>query len=181
MRWGSGPLAEIHHPLHAGTNLPAGVVLLVLSVKIDVNDLARQGRDFPWHKPSACPHCGLSLWWHGFVLAYFATVIEAVFLRRLYCPHCQSVHRLRPSGYWQRFRSSEQEIFEAMDHRTHKKRWRPDLPRSRQRQWWRRLGRLIRSVLGVSFVGSMLQGFSQLIRQGLIPVSSAAKNENRLI
>ncbi len=164
-----------------GQDLPAGVVLLVLFAEIDVNDLVRQGRAYPWQKPAVCPHCGLGLWWHGFVLCYFAALAEAVFLPRLYCPHCHSVHRIRPSGYWRRFRSSEQEIIETVAHRTHKKRWRPDLPRPRQRQWWRRLGRLIRSVLEVSFIGSFLEGFSQLVNRGLIPVSSATKSENRLI
>ena len=67
---------------------PAGVISLVIQVDIDVNQLALLGKSFFWDKPSSCPKCGGHLWWHGFVLAYLACLGEAVFFRRLYCPHC---------------------------------------------------------------------------------------------
>jgi len=88
------------------------------------------------------------------------------------------VHRLKPAGYFPRFRSSITEIQKAIRHRCDKRRWRPDLPRARQRQWWRRLGRLIPLVLGVSFAGSFFTAFIQLMKQNIIPVTSAGLSEN---
>jgi hypothetical protein len=139
------------------------------------------GKEFPWRKPGLCPHCHSSLWWHGFVIAYFSCCPEAVYVRRLRCPCCGAVHRLKPSGYFRRFRSSIQEIKESIDQRSNKNRWRPDLPRARQRRWWRRLVRMISTVLGVSYSGSPLQAFKVFMKHNIIPVSSAKKKENRTV
>lgn len=110
-----------------------------------------------------------------------ATLTHSIQLRRLYCPHCRRVHRLRPLGYWRRYRSSIQEIQSALTHRLIRQRWRPDLPRSRQRQWWHRLGRMIRLLLGLSFAGSRIDGFERLIATNIIPVTAATDHDNRII
>lgn len=91
------------------------------------------------------------------------------------------MHRLRPLGYWRRYRSSIQEIRSALTHRLIRQRWRPDLPRSRQRQWWWRLGRMIRLLLGLSFAGSRIDGFERLIANNFIPVTAATNHDNRTI
>jgi hypothetical protein len=91
------------------------------------------------------------------------------------------VHRLKPFGYFPRFRSSTREIQEAIEHRCRSGRWHPDLPRGRQRQWWRRLGRLIPLVLGISFAGSFIQAFNLLEEQNIIPVTSAGLQENTTV
>ena len=158
-----------------------GVYPLVLSVEADVKDIAVHGKKYPWSKPSSCPHCGCGLWWHGFVLAYFSCLAEAVYLRRLFCPHCQSVHRLKPSGFWPKFQSSIKEIRSSLIHRGSTRRWRPDLPRARQRQWQRRLKRMTAMVLGICFSGAMAEAFDRLIQMGIIPVSGANKSENRRV
>ncbi len=152
---------------------------MVLSVDVDVNDLALFGIHFPWTKPSCCPHCSQNIWWHGFVLAYFSILAEPVYIRRFYCPHCKSTHRLRPSGYWPRFRSSIKEVQDSITHRDKKERWRPDLPRPRQRQWLLRLKKMYQGMLGFSFSGTMIQAFNTLRDQGIIPVSSATQSKNR--
>lgn len=121
------------------------------------------------------------MWWHGFVLAYFACLPEPVYLRRLRCPGCGAVHRLKPLGWFPRFRSSIQEIFETITHRCETGRWRPDLPRARQRQWWRRLGRMITLELGISFSPSFLSGFIELFNLNIIPVTAAELPENRTV
>lgn len=171
-RWGSDPLAASHSPLHAGLADPAGVISLIIPVDIDVNQLAILGKKYLWQKPSACPRCGGHLWWHGFVLAYPACLAEAVFFRRLLCPHCRSVHRLRPKSYWRRFQSSVATIEQVIAHRQNNGRWSPDLPRPRQRQWWRRLQKKSLLCLGLSFVGSLFDSFLTLIEAGAIPVNS---------
>lgn len=150
---------------------------MVIPVNIAVNQLAAQGKKFPWPKPS-CPLCGERLWWHGFVPAYLSCLVEAVFLRRLYCPHCGSVHRLRPESHWRRFQSAIKTIERAISHRWDHGRWRPDLPRPRQRQWWRRLKRKASVCLGLAVSDRPSDAFVMLIRAGAIPVSSVIKCGN---
>lgn len=152
-------------------DIQQGVDHLVIPVRIDVKQLASLGRDFQWPRPDACPKCGAGLWWHGFVLAYLACLVEAVFLRRLYCPVCRSVHRLRPDSHWSRFQSSIKTITETIGHRQAHGRWRPDLPRSRQRRWWQTLGRKVKLCLGLNFGRSRFEGFMALLTAGVIPVS----------
>lgn len=149
---------------------------MVLPVEIDVNSLARLGRNFPWEKPPSCPCCQGTLWWHGFVPAYLGGLLVAVFLRRLYCPYCKSVHRLRPVDHWRRFQSAIPTIRESIAHREQHGRWRPDLPRPRQRQWWRRLGWMIEAVPGLSFSGSRLEGFDAVIDRRQVPVGSVIQS-----
>lgn len=67
-------------PLQPDAPHPEGVDSLVLFVSVKVKDIARLGRAFPWKKPRCCPRCHTGLWWHGFVLAYFACCAEAVHL-----------------------------------------------------------------------------------------------------
>jgi len=86
---------------------------------------------------------------------------------------------LKPVGYFPRFRSSIREIKDTIAHRCQQGRWRPDLPRARQRQWWRRLGRMITLVLGISFNGLFSQAFTLLMEQNIIPVTGAELAENR--
>ena len=145
---------------------------MVIPVDIDVNLLAILGKKFSWKKPDCCPKCGERLWWHGFVPAYFACLASAVFLRRLFCPHCRSIHRLRPISHWRRFQSSITVVGQTIAHRQGQGRWRPDLPRARQRQWWRRLARKTRLCLGLSFAGTLYDAFMALVSRGVIPVSS---------
>lgn len=164
-------------PSKQGLASRQGVALLVLSVEADVNEIARLGKDFPWAKPSCCPCCGQPLWWHGFVLAYFSCLLEPVLLRRLRCSCCHRVHRLKPAGYWRRFRSSVTEITQSVAHRCASGRWHRVLPRCRQRQWWRRLGRMTRAVLGL-FSGSTLDAFEELLAQGFVPVSLSFERDN---
>ena len=158
-----------------------GVTQLVLFVCASVKEIARLGRKYPWVKPAACPRCGGHLWWHGFVEAWFSSYNHCLYLRRLFCPQCRSVHRLKPSGYWKHYRSSVKEIRSSIKHRQDTRCWRPDLPRSRQRQWRRRLCRMMHLFLGLSFKGTLLEGFDQLVDDNIIPVNEATEHTNRLI
>lgn len=147
----------------------------VIFVKVDVKQLVALGRKYPWSKPEACPECGQHLWWHGFVSAYLASEPEAVCLRSLVCPHCHSVHRLRPDSHWSRFWSSIYSIKETINYRQLHGRWRPDLPRSTQRQWWWRLRRKARLCLGLNWGSCWLAAFHALLSMGAIPVSRVMK------
>ena len=168
-------MARATSPSTLDQSHPAGVLSLVIPVVVDVNQLAILGKQFLWEKPASCPKCRERLWWHGFVLAYLTCLAEAVFLRRLFCPHCRSIHRLRPASHWRRFQSSIKTIRETVAHRQEKCRWRPDLPRPRQRQWWRRLKAKSLLCLGLSIAGSPFDSFLVLMDWGAIPVSSVIK------
>lgn len=144
---------------------------MVLFCDVDIKNLVRLNRKYPWERPPYCPGCRGGLWWHGFVPAYFSFSPAAVLLRRLRCPQCGAVHRLRPQTHWRRFQTPIQTIREAIAHRVRTHRWRADLSRAGQRQWWRRLRRLVTMMLGISFPDSLLGGFDALLSQGFIPVS----------
>lgn len=88
---------------------------------------------------------------------------------------------MKPIGYFRRFRSSIREIKESITHRSNTQRWRPDLPRARQRQWWYRLGRLMVLILGISWCGPPAQAFKLFLRNNCIPVTSAGLKENKTV
>ena len=161
-----------------GLDLPAGVTQLVLLVDADVNEIARLGKNFPWVKPPSCPCCHQPLWWHGFTLAYFAVLPEGILLRRLRCSCCKAVHRLKPHGFWKRFRSGAAGIKACLEHRLASGHWDGKQPRDRQRQWWRRLHRMAKAVLGLAFAGSIVEAFVELGNQGYLPVSSSFYRDN---
>lgn len=144
---------------------------MVIPVKVDVKQLFRKGRDFLWPRPTGCPVCRGVLWGHGFVSAYLAFPDVLVFLRRLCCKDCGSVHRLRPDSHWPRFQSSIKTILETIVYRHNHGRWGRGVARPCQRQWWRRLGRKVKLCLGLSFEGSFPEAFNILLSAGFIPVS----------
>ena len=144
---------------------------MVIFVDVDVNEIARLGRDFFWRKPSYCPVCKAGLWWHGFALAYFDHLPQAVFLRRLRCPCCGAVHRLRPQAYWSRFHSTIQVINQTID-RFLNQDWQSQLPGSRQLRWWRRFCAKAKLMIGFGWE-LFPDAFDLLISWGQIPVSSA--------
>ncbi|MCK4621144.1 MAG: hypothetical protein KAT62_02895 [Desulfuromonadales bacterium] len=151
---------------------------MVLFADADVNEIARLGRGFPWPKPSECPRCQQPLWWHGFVPAYFAPLADAIFIRRLRCSCCGAVHRLKPQGYWRYFRSCVADIQKTISDRSESGRWRADLPRGRQRQWWRRLRRRAVAVLGLAWSEDAVAAFTSLVALGFIPISTAFQCKN---
>ncbi|CAO0820988.1 hypothetical protein DFAR_2050005 [Desulfarculales bacterium] len=94
------------------------------------------GRRFPWPRPKRCPRFGSTrLWGHGFVPAYFDETPKAIWLRRLRCPDCRTVIRLRPRGYWDRLQTSVKTIRQSLSNKLARSRCDPGLPRSRQRHW----------------------------------------------
>ena len=133
-RLGEWPVGASHSPLHAGPNLQQGVSSVVIPVKVDVKQLFTTGRDFLWPRPSGCPVCSGVLWGHGFVSAYLAFPDVLVFLRRLCCKDCGSVHRLRPDSHWPRFQSSIKTILETIVYRHTHGRWGRGIARPCQRQ-----------------------------------------------
>jgi len=145
---------------------------LVIVAEIDVNQLAALGKEFPWEKPCACPACDGGLWWHGFVLAYLACFDQPLYFRRLLCPKCGAVHRLRPDSHWPRFQSSIDTIIQVIAYRQRSGHWCSNTLRPRQRQWWRRLRKKALACLGLASAAALFAAFLALLTAGAIPVSS---------
>ena len=100
---------------------------------------------------SACPQCGgPRLWFHGFVRAFFDGFETGVLLRRLRCPDCKAVHRMRPAGYFKRFQSPVAAIRISIVHRIETGRWPTGSVTSKA-------GALVKSAHGENF------GYSGLI------------------
>jgi hypothetical protein len=153
---------------------------MVLASEVSVNELVEQGKDFPWNRPH-CPHCGARCWWHGFVLAFFSMIPAGVFIRRCRCPHCRSVHRLKPVGYVRRFRWTLAQMRSSIETRQETGRFAKGVaPRETVRRWWRSLARVIAKELGISFPGPRLAGFDLLLSQGRNPVSMARERANQV-
>lgn len=154
---------------------------MVLAEEVSVNELVLQGKSFPWKRPH-CPRCGTRVWWHGFVLAFFSMIPDGVYIRRCICPHCKSVHRLKPSGYFRRFRWSLAEIRSCIETRQDTGQYPTGVaPRETVRRWWRSLAQVIAKELGISFAGTRLAGFDQLFSRGRNPVSLATKPGNQVV
>jgi glutaredoxin len=152
---------------------------MVLASEVSVNELVAQGKNFPWTRPR-CPHCREWCWWHGFVLAFFSMIPAGVYIRRCFCPHCKSVHRLKPVGYFRRFRWSQAEIRGAVETRQDTGQYPKGVaPRETVRRWWRSLAQVIAKELGISFAGTRLAGFNLLFSQGRNPVSLATVRTNQ--
>jgi hypothetical protein len=148
---------------------------LVLFVDVDVKKVALLGREYPWPRPDGCPSCRGRIWGHGFVLAYFAELVEGVLIRRYRCPDCRTVFRLRPLSHWSRFQTSVISIRDCLKQRLTEGHWRIDWPRSRQGHWLRSLKRQSAMRLGFSFSGSLLDAFDRLVEMGFRPVSRSMK------
>ena len=112
--------------------------------------------------------------------------ISPVVLKRCICaafaaPTAAALSVSAPAAFFRRIRSSILEVLLAITSRCRTGRWRPDLPRGRQRQWWRRMHRLLLALFGCSHGGCGLDNFRRLIRSNIIPVTTAGKKENRTV
>ena len=113
---------------------------MILFVRVKLNEIFDQGRQFNWDKPHQCPRCdSVRLWGHGFVLAFFDGFAQGLLLRRFRCPDCRCIIRLRPQGYFRRFQAGIHTIRSCLEQRLSGGAWRKDMPSSRQRHWLSRL------------------------------------------
>ncbi len=91
---------------------------MILVVCVSLNEIPEKKKGFPWPRPGSCPKCrGPRLWFLGFARAFFDESEEGVVLRRLRCPDCKAVHRMRPAGYFRRFRAPVGSIRFSIRHR----------------------------------------------------------------
>ncbi len=154
---------------------------MILNVLVCLKELVEQGRNFPWPRPEECPRChGPRLWGHGFVRAIFDRVAEHVLLRRLRCPECGCVLRLRPDGYFERFQASVSEIRSRIAFRVLTGRWRGGMSRSRQWYWLSNLTKRIVAKDSLDWKGSRIHYFDEFMEDGEIPVASLTESALRI-
>jgi hypothetical protein len=111
------------------------------------------------------------LWGHGFVMAYFDGFTHGLFLRRFRCSDCKCIIRMKPKGYFRRFRASITKIRSCLSVRLSGSTWLKELSGSRQRHWLSALRRKTMAFFGTNT--DLMNSFDQLIRMGRIPVSRA--------
>lgn len=145
---------------------------MIIQCDVSIKKILDQGKKFVWTKPDACPACkDTILWGHGFVLSYFSCVDEGIYLKRFRCLCCGTVIKLKPQGYFKKFRTSIKVIKMSLKKRLKKKRFLPDICRNRQYHWLNNLKRNVRACLGEHFKNRLLAGFQKLIDMKIIPVS----------
>jgi len=144
---------------------------MIIFVSSLLKDIFKQGRDFPWPRPSACPICGCpKVWGHGYVSSWFDGFSEALLLKRYRCPCCGCVMRMRPASHFSRFQSSIQNIRSILSTRINTGRWPPDQSGSRPGHWLRSLKRKCFALLGFHATKDLIEVFDYLLLSGVNPV-----------
>jgi len=110
-------------------------VVIVVTLRLD--DLVREGKDFKWERPAACPKCGGKLWSHGFTSRFFQGFSDLFWLKRFRCPGCKAILTPRPEGYWPRIQSDIESIYRTLQERLNFYVWPPGVPRQRAGHWLR--------------------------------------------
>ena len=147
---------------------------MIIFVSSLLKDIFKQGRNFPWPRPSACPRCGFhKVWGHGYVDAWFDGYGEALPLKRYRCPCCGCIIRLRPSSHLSRFQASTHSIRSTLSIRIKTGRWPPDCSVSRVGHWLRSLKRKSLALFGFNVKKDLIKGFDNLLSLGRNPVSRA--------
>lgn len=73
---------------------------MIISIYINISALITQGKAYNFPRPEKCPICSSSkLHIHSYVERFFDFSNERVFLQKLRCSQCCSVHTLRPENY----------------------------------------------------------------------------------
>jgi hypothetical protein len=140
-----------------------------------VKEIYRLGRNYPFYRPEKCLREGCKstkVWGHGFVLLCIEGYKKPLSFRRWRCPTCRRVYTIKPCGYWPRHQAPIWTIAEALRYRLTHGFWSKALEPSRQRQghWLRALKANIKAHLGMDFTKGLMEGFSELVSRGLVPV-----------
>ena len=145
---------------------------MVVYFAVNLKELFKKERDYPWQKPNSCPRCNsFRLWGHGFAQAIFDGFIRPLLLKLYRCPDCGCVIRLRPKGYFKRFQASVETIRSSIALKSKINRWLPGISRSRQCHWFRSLYKRIKVYLTNTWCQGVVAGFDYLLQLGQIPVS----------
>ena len=153
---------------------------MVWHVAVELNDVAAQGRDYPWKRPESCLRCRrFRVWGHGFVGRYFDGFAHAVLMKCFRCPGCGCVFTCRPEGYVRRIRSAVGSMRRELRHRLEQGRWLSRGETSRKRHWLRNLRRQALAWLGWSDEDALVGAFDRLLEATVVAVGRTIQSENR--
>jgi hypothetical protein len=79
--------------------------------------------------------------------------------------------RLRPAGYFKRFRAPVRIILESIEQKEKKNQWLAGLSRTRQGHWFKALYKKIKAYLTDTWDQGMAIAFDHFVNKGQIPVS----------
>jgi hypothetical protein len=148
--------------------------IMIIECNVSIKEILEKGKKFPWIKPKLCPCCGdFLLWGHGFTLCYFNFIDTGIYLKRYRCCSCKSLIKLKPAGFFKKFRTSVKIIKKSIQKRIKKKKIFKNVSRSTQDYWLRNLRKNVRAVLGEEWKDRLIEGFKRLLAIGIVPVSSS--------
>lgn len=144
---------------------------MILSIVLDLKQIYRVGRKYPWPRPKRCRCGGNRFWGHGFVLMFFDNFPKGLEMRRYRCPLCGCVVRMRPDGYFARHHQSSNRIRDTLFHRIKTGRWPLGCETNCSRNWLRALKRNAMAMFGNPALSNLLDAFDRLTELGWVPVS----------
>jgi hypothetical protein len=143
---------------------------MILFVDVDLKEVSRLGKKFPWQKPEMCPRClQRKVWGHGFSDTFFDGFFKALLMKRYLCPTCGCVMKCRPKSHFARIQTAIKTIRAYLAGRIETGRW-PGSP-EKGRHWHAALKRQVLAYLGLGWRNRLLEAFDRLYRSGIVPVS----------
>ncbi len=131
---------------------------MILLQNIDLKQLQKKKKNYDWKRPKQCPNCLCeTIWGHGYVQRYFGNI--TVYIKRWICSVCRLVLLIRPKGFWRRFQTSINDIFNCLKFRLTNSRsppmWPSTVTRQRGGYWLRCFQKYIdthKLILKVNFL-----------------------------
>jgi len=144
---------------------------MILFRKLNLKQIFKKGKRYPWKCPERCPRCGhYKLWGHGYVLRLFDGFMQALRMKCYRCPDCGCVVTFRPKTHFRGIQAPVAAIRSALSRRIRTGRWPPGGSHSRQRHWMSNLRRSIKAHLTNTWSHGELAGFDRLRALGIVPV-----------
>jgi hypothetical protein len=144
---------------------------MILFRNLNLKQIFKQGKRYPWKRPERCPRCKhYRLWGHGYVQRLFDGFMQALLMKCYRCPECGCVIVLRPKTHFRGIQAPIEAIRSALSRRLRTGRWPPGGSRSRQRHWLANLKRAIKVHLTNTWSRGDLAGFDRLWDLGIVPV-----------
>ena len=110
---------------------------MIYQCNVSFKKLQQEKKEYPWKRPLECSGCQGKVWGHGYVLRYFNSHSEGLYLKRWRCPSCKLILTCRPDSHWRRFQESIKRIFDTLIFRVKHRTWPPWTTRQRGGHWLR--------------------------------------------
>ncbi len=145
---------------------------MIIKCFVSINEIIKKGKKYNWIKPPICPCCFDSLLWgHGFTLCYFSIINSGIYLKRYRCTSCKSIIKLKPAGFFKGFRTPVKTIIKSITSRMKIGKIIKNISRGVQDYWLKNLKRNVQAILGEKWKHFLIEGFENLLKKGIIPVS----------